>query len=341
MKPRTFVDTVTVRLMAGGGGNGCASFRREKFVPYGGPNGGDGGRGGDIVFLADRDTDSLVQFFYQPEQRAERGEHGRGKEQSGHSGRDLVLRVPCGTEIWRADGSERIGELLKHGERLVVAHGGKGGLGNCHFKSSTHRAPTEHTPGEPGQELEVRLELKIVADLGLVGYPNAGKSSLLAALSDAHPRIAAYPFTTLNPIMGTIIRNEWTRLRMVDIPGLIEDAHKGTGLGHDFLRHIERSPLLVFVIDMAGTDGRSPVDDYRNLKRELKLYRKDLADRPALVVANKMDVPEATEQLKIFKRKTRTRPIPVSALTREGMDRLENELFAFCERHKELLAPPG
>jgi len=213
-------------------------------------------------------------------------------------------------------------------------------MGNCHFKTSTHQAPTEHTAGEPGEELDLRLDLKTIADFGLVGFPNAGKSSMLAALTDARPKIAAYPFTTLNPILGTMVRDEWTRLRLVDVPGLIRDAHKGIGLGHDFLRHIERATLLIFVVDMAGTDGRSPVDDYRNLKREIKLYSDDIAKRPAIVVANKMDVPAATGELKAFKRKTRTKPFPVSAVTGDGIDALKKHLFAFCAKHSVVPSSP-
>ncbi|OGV65545.1 MAG: hypothetical protein A2498_08485 [Lentisphaerae bacterium RIFOXYC12_FULL_60_16] len=337
MKSRTFVDTITIRLEAGAGGNGCRSFRREKYVPLGGPDGGDGGKGGDCILVADRDTDSLLRFFFQPEQHAERGEHGRGKQQTGHSGKDLVLNVPCGTEIWASEGTQQLGELLRHGDRLVVAKGGEGGLGNIHFKTSTHQAPTEITEGTPGETAQLRLELKLVADVGLIGFPNAGKSSLLAAITDAHPKIAAYPFTTLNPILGTLVRNEWTRIRVVDIPGLIEDAHQGVGLGQAFLRHIERAPLLVFVIDMAGTDGRSPVDDYRNLRHELKCYRADLLKRPCLVVANKMDIPEAADQLKVFRRKTRAKVMPISAFTGEGLDTFTSALFDLCEQHRELL----
>lgn len=330
MKNRKFVDSVVVYARAGDGGNGCVSFRREKHVPYGGPNGGDGGKGGDIILMADREVDSLIQLYFTPHQNAEHAEHGRGKQQYGKAGRDRIIKVPRGTEVWSADGTVLMADIVQHGDQYLLVRGGKGGLGNMHFKTSTHQAPREFTPGEAGEEVSIRLELKLVADIGLVGFPNAGKSSLLTQLSDAHPKIASYPFTTLNPIIGTLIFEDYTRLTVADLPGLIKDAHAGVGLGYDFLRHVERARFLIYVIDMAGIDARAPHEDYKALRNELKLYRKDLIDRPSLVVANKMDVPEAQVALKEFKRKTRTKPLLVSAVTGEGIPELRQAIQTLC-----------
>jgi GTP-binding protein len=326
MKQRTFIDSVKVYIKAGKGGNGSYSFRREKFIPYGGPDGGDGGNGGSVILKGDRDEDSLIRLYYTPHQRAGDGGKGAGQQMHGRNGKDVVIKVPCGTEIWNADTGILFGEVLQDGQEIVVARGGKGGIGNVHFKSSTHRAPTEHTEGTPGEEFTIRLELKLIADIGLVGFPNAGKSSILTGISDAHPKIAAYPFTTLNPIIGTLIYEDYTRIRLADIPGLIKGAHEGTGLGDDFLRHVERSKALVYVLDMAGVDGRNPVDDYRTLKKELELYLKGLSKRPSIIVANKLDVPEAAPNLKSFIKKTGTKPIPISAYTGQGLDELRELL---------------
>jgi GTPase len=326
VKSRTFVDEVTLHATAGNGGNGCVGFRREKFVPKGGPDGGDGGRGGHVILEGSRDTDSLIGIYFQPIRRAEHGGHGMGRDAHGRNGRDLTVLVPCGTVVLDPETGEEIGEVLEHGQQLIVARGGKGGLGNTHWKSSTHQTPLEHTNGVPGDERTYRLELKLIANVGLVGLPNAGKSSLISRLSDAHPKIAAYPFTTLNPIIGTIMYEDYLRVTVADIPGLIRGAHEGAGLGHGFLRHIERSAILVYVIDMAGTDGRLPHDDYRTLREELKLHRASMLDRPSIVVANKMDVPEAAENLKVFKRKTRTKPLLLSAMTGDGVPKLRQAI---------------
>lgn len=326
MKSRTFIDSVTLYAFAGDGGNGCVSFRREKFVPKGGPDGGDGGRGGHVILESEKDEDSLIKIHYAPQQRAKNAGHGKGKKLHGRNGKDLIVKVPCGTEVWDAETDRMLGDIVLHGEKFLVARGGKGGLGNCHWKTSTHQVPTEHTDGESGEEVTLRLELKLVADIGLVGFPNAGKSSLLMGISEAHPKIAAYPFTTLNPIIGTIVFEDYTRLRIADIPGLIKGAHKGRGLGHAFLRHIERSSFIIYVMDMAGVDGRNPVDDYFNLCEELKLYKKELVTRPSLVVANKMDLPEAGENLGEFSEKTNTQPIPISAKTGQGLEDLKNAI---------------
>lgn len=326
MKSHRFVDTVKIYVRAGDGGNGCASFRREKYIPHGGPNGGDGGRGGNVTLQADRDVSSLVRLYFQPHIKAEPGEHGRGRDQYGHHGADVAVKVPCGTEIWDEDEQVMLADLTTHGAALVVAKGGRGGLGNLHFVSSTHQAPTEWTPGGKGEERTLRLELKLVADAGLVGLPNAGKSSIVRRISHAHPKVAAYPFTTLNPVVGTVVYDDYFSLRVADIPGLIKDSHKGAGLGDAFLRHVERAGILVHVIDMAGTEGRDPVADYRDIIRELRLYRTDLTQRPTMVVANKMDMPDSQANLDRFIEETGVSPLPLSAETGEGMDALKQRI---------------
>ena len=326
MKAITFMDRVRIQALAGNGGDGCKAFRREKYEPHGGPAGGDGGRGGSLYLRGDKDVDSLVDLYFQPIQRAEHGEPGRGKDQYGHQGADRVIHVPLGTEVRDAETGLLLTEVLADGEERLIARGGRGGLGNRHFATSSHRAPTETTPGQPGEQKKLLLVMKTVADVGLVGYPNAGKSSLLRAISAARPKVGAYPFTTLHPVIGTVVYTDYAKLRVADIPGLIDGAHTGLGLGHDFLRHIERTRFLLIVLDMAGVDGRNPVDDYRNLLKELKLYRADLRDRPRLVVANKMDQPEAALRLKEFKRRTRLKPLLLSAETGQGVDELKAEL---------------
>ncbi len=329
LKSRRFVDSVAVRVAAGAGGDGCASSRREKFVPRGGPDGGDGGRGGHVFAEADRNVDSLVALYFQPQQRAGDGEHGRGKQQYGRNGRDLTIKVPCGTEIRDLESETLIGTLLEDGARLQIAAGGRGGLGNCHWKTSTHQAPREHTSGASGEARQLRFDLKIIADIGLIGFPNAGKSTLIGKISHAHPRIAAYPFTTLNPVIGTVKYEEGYReLRVVDIPGLIPGAHAGAGLGTDFLRHVERARALLLVLDMAGTEGRPPADDYRNLLEELRLYRADLLQRPRLVAANKMDLPEAAANLAEFQSATGIQPLPISARAATGLAELKQAMQA-------------
>jgi len=326
VKSRTFVDQVTLHAIAGDGGNGCVAFRREKYVPRGGPSGGDGGRGGHVILQGDRDVASLIGLYYQPHQRADNGGHGQGKNLHGRNGRDRIVKIPCGTEVRRAGDGALLADILAHEQTFRAARGGKGGLGNTHWKSATHQAPREHTDGEPGEQAELRLTLKLLADVGLVGFPNAGKSSLLSVLSDAHPKVGAYPFTTLNPVIGTVIFEDYSRLTVADIPGLIEGAHDGVGLGHDFLRHIERAAALVFVIDMGAVDGREPADDYRKLREELRLHREDLDRRPSIVVANKMDLPAARDNLAAFQRETGADPMAVSAIARQGLDALRSAL---------------
>lgn len=327
MKGFKFVETAGADILAGCGGNGCASFRREKHVPFGGPDGGDGGRGGHVILQADVNVDSLITVYYQPRQHAEDGVQGRGKKQHGRNGKDLILKVPCGTIACDETSGDILGELLVPGEQLLVARGGNGGLGNCHWKTSVHQAPIEHTKGQAGEQRRLRLDLKIVADIGLIGFPNAGKSTLLTAISHAHPKIAAYPFTTLQPVIGTIQSATFDRLKIVDIPGLIRGAHTGSGLGHTFLRHVERTRGLIYVIDMAGADGRCPVDDYATLRDELNRYNPELLKRPAMIVANKMDLDPALENLPEFIARTKQKPLLVSGLNRQGTDELRTALY--------------
>jgi len=327
MKTVRFRDRAKVQLVAGNGGEGCVAFRREKFEPHGGPSGGDGGHGGSVYMRASKDVDSLVELYYQPIQKAEHGQAGMTKQRHGRTGKDLLIPVPCGTQVYNEEDGALIGEVLEDGDTLLLAKGGRGGLGNCHFATASHQTPRESTPGTPGESCTVRFELKSVAHAGLVGYPNAGKSTLLSKLTNATPKIAAYPFTTLNPLIGTLQFEDFKTLRLADIPGLIDGAHEGVGLGHHFLRHIERTELLVFVLDMAGVDGRNAIEDYRNLCKELALYSPDLKDRPRLIVANKMDVPEAAERLEAFKSATGLDPFPASAEQGEGVDNVKAALY--------------
>jgi len=336
VKGHRFIETAKATLMAGKGGNGCCSFRREKYVPMGGPSGGDGGRGANIILQADKNVDSLLAFYFRPEYRAPDGGHGMGKKMHGRNGEDLVLKVPCGTIVSDLESGEILADLPADGDRIVIAKGGKGGLGNCHWLTSTHRGPTEHTPGAEGEIKKLKLDLKIVADIGLIGFPNAGKSTLISMISHAHPKVASYPFTTLYPVIGTIKDDPFSddEFKVVDIPGLIKDAHRGAGLGHAFLRHVERTRALVFIVDMAGTDGRHPADDFLTLRDEIGRYKAELLDRPALVAANKMDVPESAKLLKEFVKRTKTKPIKISALTGEGVDELKKAMTGLALKQK-------
>lgn len=380
-----FVDEVKVFARAGHGGKGCVAFRREAYRPKGGPEGGNGGRGGDVILEADHDLNNLVAQFYQPRLLAQSGEFGMGKGMDGHAGKDLIVKVPCGTVVWRipsppppgtpavpseadpnadaesdpdsdeeqddpktgsrpllmsagrnrpvirhaggvraleidldsddsppppeAEDRELVADLTEHGQRFVLCKGGRGGLGNRNFANSVRQTPRFAQPGEAGQEGSFLFELRLIADVGLVGYPNAGKSTLLSAVSKARPKIAPYPFTTLTPQVGIVDFPDFRRIVVCDVPGLIEGAHKNVGLGHAFLRHIQRCSVMVVVVDMAGTDGRKPWDDYRKVLAELSLYDPSLADRPRLIVANKMDEPTAETHLKSFKRRIRNIPI--------------------------------
>ena len=330
MKSNKFVDTVVLHGKAGTGGNGSASFRREKFVAWGGPDGGDGARGGNITLKADHDVTSLVAIYFSPIIKAEHGGNGTGQKKHGRTGKDRIVKVPIGTVVYDAESGETLGDITEHGQEMIIANGGHGGKGNVHWKSSTHQAPTEQSNGGIGELCELRLTLKIMSDVGLVGFPNAGKSSILTAISDAHPKIGAYQFTTLNPIIGTLIFDDYKRLTMADIPGIIKGAHEGAGLGHAFLRHIERAKTLVYVIDMAGNDGREPIQDYNDLREELEMHQPEMSDRPSLVVANKMDLPASEENLKEFIEETGVNPICISALEKEGLETLRDALHPYA-----------
>ncbi len=297
-----FVDEARIFVASGDGGNGAASFRREKYVPAGGPDGGDGGRGGDVVFVVDAHLSTLIDFKYRTHYKAERGQHGQGSTKHGRNGSDLIVKVPPGTQVWDDERERLLADLTHPDQRWVAARGGRGGRGNTRFKSSTRQAPAFFERGEQGEERWLRLELKLLADVALVGYPNAGKSTFIAAVSQARPKIADYPFTTLVPNLGVVSIGPGESFVIADVPGLIEGAHKGVGLGHQFLRHVERSRVLLFVIDASGIEGRDPVSDLGVLRQEVELYRAELAKRPALVFANKTDLAEASERLDALKK---------------------------------------
>jgi GTPase len=385
-----FVDEIKIYARAGHGGKGCVAFQREKYCPKGGPSGGNGGRGGDVILEADHDLNNLVAQYYQPRLIAPDGRFGMGNGMDGHAGKDLVIKVPCGTLVWRlpreagteaeeeaepevtraafraksnqrfrmrvaardramevdlsraeADVTGTAGEKIKgelvvdlthHGQRFVLCKSGRGGLGNRNFATSTRQTPRFAQPGEPGDEGNYLFELRTMAEVGLVGYPNAGKSTLLTAISRARPKVAPYPFTTLHPQIGIVEYSDFHRLTVCDVPGLIAGAHLNVGLGHEFLRHIERCKLLVLLLDMAGTDGRAPWDDFKNLLSELELYDAALLQRPRLVVANKMDEPAAEENLKKFKRRVRKTPVmSIAAAFDVGIDEFKRTIRAAVE----------
>ncbi len=318
-----FVDEVTVYVRSGDGGKGCVSFRREKFVPKGGPDGGDGGKGGDVVFIADRNLSSLLDFKYKQHLIAKRGEHGRGKKCHGRNAPDLVVKVPVGTLLRDADTGDVIGDLVGDGDRLVVARGGRGGRGNARFVSSTNQAPRYAEPGEAGEEKRLRLELKLLADVGIIGLPNAGKSTLISRISAAHPRIAPYPFTTLIPNLGVVQLEDYRRFVVADIPGVIEDAHKGVGLGIRFLKHIERSKILLHVIDVSRSD---PIHDYDTVISELGSFNPELLEKTQIIALNKVDTIKGDrERLKTIEGEFKAKGLevyPVSAITGEGIEGL-------------------
>jgi GTP-binding protein len=331
-----FIDEAKVILKSGAGGHGCVSFRREKFIPKGGPDGGNGGKGGDVVLLCDRNEGDLQAYRWQPHRSARNGTPGMGRQCAGPDGEDLILRVPPGTQVVDDVTGRLLAELTEHNERVVILAGGKGGLGNMNFKSSVNQAPRRTTPGYPGESGTYRFVLKTIADIGLVGYPNAGKSTLTNAFTAARPKMAPYPFTTLHVNVGVIEYPEtFGRIFMADIPGLIEGAHENRGLGHQFLRHIERCTLLVFILDMAGSENRKPWDDFRILERELALYSPILAAKPRLVVANKMDLPEAAANLAKFREKVPALVVPISCYSREGFENLKSTLWKFVKGSPE------
>ncbi len=329
-----FVDEVRIRVRAGDGGDGCVAFRREKYVPRGGPSGGDGGKGGSIILVADPQLTTLLDYRHRPNHKARRGENGRGRDQNGADGEDLTLKVPVGTLVKDAATGERLFDFDKPGATFVVAAGGRGGLGNMNFATATRQAPRFAQPGRPGEEREVVLELKLLADVGLVGFPNAGKSTLISRISAARPKIAEYPFTTLVPHLGVVGYKDHRSFVVADIPGLIEGAHLGAGLGHKFLRHVERCRVLVHLIDCAAEgEGRGPIEDYRKIVSELKHYSPELAKKPQIVAANKIDVPEARERARALAKKLGAkRPVQlISAATGEGIaelvDRMAQAVF--------------
>jgi GTP-binding protein len=331
-----FLDEVRILVKAGDGGNGCLAFRREKFVPRGGPSGGDGGRGGDVVLAATAHQNTLLQFRFNPEHRAERGRHGEGSDCTGADGRSLEAAVPVGTVVWDESTGERLFDFTEPGQRYVAARGGRGGRGNARFATSTHQAPTEHEPGHPGQERRLRLELKLLADAGLVGFPNSGKSTLISRISAARPKIADYPFTTLIPNLGVVQLENYRSFVVADIPGLIEGAHLGHGLGIQFLRHIERTRLLVHLVDVSDASGRDPVEDFETVLRELSSFSEDLARKPMIVAATKMDAaqdPERVAALRALAARRGLEFFEISSATGQGIDALK---YAMAER---LIAP--
>jgi len=366
-----FVDRIKVFAQAGSGGRGCVSFRREKFVPKGGPDGGDGGRGGDVILRADQHVDNLSNFFYEPIIKAKNGGHGMGKKIHGRSEQAKIVKLPVGTIVYQLRNGDRglrsdeedkkrltphvqrptsnapgddvnagqsalrtpqsdidlVVDLTRDGQEFVLCRGGAGGKGNVHFKSSRNRAPRQYTEGEEGEQGHFLLELRTIADAGLVGYPNAGKSTLLGKISAAHPKVAAYPFTTLHPIVGVVEFPDYRRATIADIPGLIEGAHHGLGLGHEFLRHITRCRILLFVVDVAGSEGRNPIEDLRNLRREIDLYDPGLSKWPWYIIANKIDLPGASENLEVLRNQFRTIDVTgISAKTGEGIEALKRKL---------------
>ena len=380
-----FVDRITVFAQAGKGGRGCVSFRREKFVPKGGPDGGDGGRGGDIILRADRHTDHLAHLFYEPIVKAKNGGHGRGKKMHGKNAPDKIVKVPVGTMVYQLRGmddriegeqsddvipkrdssihdreieeqprhftdeqsirnqsaihdppTDLLADLTRESQEFLLCKGGAGGKGNVHFKSSRNRAPREYTEGGEGESGKFLLELRSIADAALVGYPNAGKSTLIQQISAARSKIAPYPFTTLHPVIGIVELGDYRRATVADIPGLIEGAHRNLGLGHDFLRHITRCRLFLFVLDMAGSEGRSPIADLEALRREIALYDPRLSERPWFVVANKMDLPQAQENLRDFQKRFPQRTIvPISAKEGRGISELKRLLGEWMDQHPE------
>jgi len=324
-----FVDEVDIRISAGDGGRGCVSFRREKFVPRGGPNGGDGGHGGSVFLVASPHLNTLVTYRFHPEFHAKRGGHGEGSNRHGSDGADLELQVPVGTVVYRIEPlgavPEQVADLAAEGQRVLAAQGGRGGLGNAQFATSTNRAPRRSQPGLPGDVWALRLQLKLLADVGLVGYPNAGKSTLISRISAAKPKIADYPFTTLTPHLGVVSLSDDRSFVVADIPGLIEGAHRGQGLGHQFLRHIERTKVLVYLVDVSSASEREPADDLTVLRRELELFRAELLERPQVVVATKIDSLDDKERVARLTAKAAEWSLPVltiSAVTGQGVPAL-------------------
>ena len=341
-----FVDEATIDVAAGNGGAGCASFRREKFIPFGGPNGGDGGRGGSIYAVADPNLNTLIDYRYARRHEARNGEAGRGSDQFGAAGADIVLRMPVGTILTDVDTGQVVAELLVPGEKVLICRGGDGGFGNLHFKTSTNRAPRQKTPGWPGEQKKLKLELRVLADVGLLGMPNAGKSTLIAAISNARPKIADYPFTTLHPNLGVVRVGPEQSFVVADIPGLIEGAAEGAGLGHQFLRHLQRTRLLLHLVDLAPFDDSvDPVAQAKAIVKELKKYDPALHAKPRWLVLNKVDMLSAEERaarVKDFTRRMRCKgPVfEVSALTREGLEPLLKAVYQHVAASKNAQPAP-
>ena len=333
-----FIDEVKIRVIAGDGGRGCISFRREKFVPRGGPNGGNGGKGGNVIALADPQLTTLLDLRYQKQYKADRGEHGLGKDQHGKTGEDRVIKVPVGTIIRDAGTGELIGDLKEANQHVVVAAGGRGGKGNAHFVSSTHRSPRFAQPGEPGEDKELEIELRLLADVGIIGLPNAGKSTLIAAISAVRPKIADYPFTTLVPNLGVVGYGEGKSFVVADIPGLIEGAHAGHGLGHKFLRHVTRTSLLIHLLDASNIDEKNPLAEWKIVNQELELFDPELAKKPQIVVANKIDLPAGKNHAKLVAKKLPNEHEPllsISAATRDGVRTLVQYIGMKLEEMKQ------
>ena len=329
-----FIDRAKIHVQGGDGGNGVTAFRREKFVPRGGPSGGDGGRGGDVILVADSSLNTLLHLRYNPQHIAQRGLHGEGSNRSGRNGADLIVRVPVGTQIFDATTGDLLHDLSLDGARWLAARGGRGGFGNAHFTTSTNRAPRYHQSGSKGEELELQLELKLLADVGLVGFPNAGKSTFISTVSAARPKIADYPFTTLEPHLGVVDLGDFRTFVIADIPGLIEGAHTGAGLGDRFLRHIERTKLLLHLVDVSSASGRDAVSDYETVNRELASYNQELAMRPQFVVATKIDALDEPERLETLKRRAQEDGKPffaISSATGEGVRQLVSAVSARLE----------
>ena len=324
-----FIDRAKIKVKAGDGGNGVTAFRREKFVPRGGPSGGDGGHGGDVWIEADEGFNTLLHLRYNPEHKAERGKHGEGSNRFGKDGEDTVVKVPVGTQIFDAETNELKFDFTEAGQKYLAAKGGKGGWGNAHFATPTRRAPKFHYTGRPGEEHELQLELKLIADVGLVGFPNAGKSTLISVISAAKPKIADYPFTTLEPNLGVVDMGDYKTFVVADIPGLIEGASQGAGLGDRFLRHVERTKFILHLVDVSSASGRDPIEDYRIINRELAAYNEDLALRPQIIVATKIDAlddPERLESVRKQAKKDRKPFFAISSVANTGVRELVNEV---------------
>jgi GTPase len=335
--PFMFVDRARIFVKGGDGGNGCVAFRREKYVPRGGPSGGDGGHGGSVILRANPHLNTLIDFRYRQHFRGGRGGHGEGSKRRGKDGESVVVEVPIGTQVYREDSGELLADLVEPGQEVKVARGGKGGRGNSNFATPTHQAPREFEPGGPGEELSLILELKVLADVGLVGFPNAGKSTLISVLSAAQPKIADYPFTTLSPQLGVIGFEDYRSLVLADIPGLIEGAHEGTGLGDRFLRHVERCRALLHLVDVSGLGPKDPGEAIQTVNRELDLYRSELLEKAQIVLASKMDAvdPGRLTRLEEVCGREGWELMKISAATGQGIQELRNRLYRFCEADAE------